>query len=64
MPRRTYEGDAKHVEHAEDLEEMVSDKRAGWRANAAKGRRRQRRYKKRLTKELLRGGYADPDDAL
>ena len=30
----------------------MSDKRQGWRANAATARRRQRRYKKRLVDEL------------
>jgi hypothetical protein len=59
MPRRTYEGDAREIESADDLDELVVDKRAGWRANAAKARRRQRRYKKRLTGELLRRGLAE-----
>ena len=53
MTRRTYETDGKRVEVADDLDELVSDKRAGWRANPAKARRRQRRYKNRLTKEIL-----------
>ena len=53
MTRRTYETDVKRIEVADDLDELVSDKRAGWRANPAKARRRQRRYKKRLTKEIL-----------
>ena len=61
MPRRTYESDARHIETADDLDELVTDKRAGWRANAAKARRRQRRYKKRLTGELLRRGL-DEDE--
>ena len=53
MPRRTYEADGRRVEVAEDLEELVSDKREGWRATPAKARRRQRRYGKRLTKTIL-----------
>ena len=53
MPRRTYEADGQHVEVAEDLDELVSDKREGWRATPAKARRRQRRYGKRLTKTIL-----------
>lgn len=32
----------------ESLEEAVTDRRAGWRANKAKGKRRNRRYEKRL----------------
>ena len=53
MPRRTYEADGRHVEVAEDLDELVSDKREGWRATPAKARRRQRRYGKRLTKTIV-----------
>ena len=52
MARRTYESDGLIIETADDVDELVSDKRQGWRANAAKARRRQRRYKKRLTKEI------------
>ncbi|HSG61423.1 MAG TPA: hypothetical protein VLA24_08310 [Pseudomonadales bacterium] len=51
--RRTYESDAKRIRSADDLEELVHDKREGWRANSAKARRRQRRYKKRLTSALM-----------
>ena len=57
MPRRTYERDGHKIELADDVDELVSDKRAGWRANPAKARRRQRRYKKRLTNELLHSDY-------
>ncbi len=57
MPRRTYERDGQKIELADDVDELVSDKRAGWRANPAKARRRQRRYKKRLTNELLHSDY-------
>ena len=53
MTRRTYEADGEQVQTADDLEELVYDKRQGWRANPAKARRRQRRYKKRLTQSLL-----------
>jgi len=52
MARRTYEGDGLNVETADDVDELVADKRRGWRANAAKARRRQRRYKKLLTNEI------------
>ena len=52
MARRTYESDGLNVETADDVDELVADKRRGWRANAAKARRRQRRYKKRLTNEI------------
>jgi len=60
MAQRTSLKDAANVEVADDIEDIVSDKRAGWRATAAKGRRRQRRYKKRLTRELLR--HLDDDE--
>ena len=54
MTKRTYEKDADAVEIADDLENLVADKRRGWRASPAKARRRQRRYKKRLTSEILK----------
>ena len=57
MQRRTYERDGQTIESVDDVDELVTDKRAGWRANAAKARRRQRRYKKRLTNEILRSDY-------
>ena len=60
MTRRTYERDGKDIESASDVDDLVSDKRAGWRANAAKARRRQRRYKKRLTNEIIHNDYAEP----
>ena len=53
MTRRTYEADGEQVQTADDLEELVHDKRQGWRANPAKARRRQCRYKKRLTQSLV-----------
>jgi len=52
MPRRTYESDGHRVEVAGDLNDLVSDKREGWRATPAKARRRNRRYGKRLTKSV------------
>ena len=49
-----YEIDANNIEVARDFEEIVKDKREHWRANITKSRQRQRRYKKRLTKQLLK----------
>jgi len=57
MPRRTYEKDAQFIEVADDLDEIVKDKRESWRANSSKASQRQRRYKKRLTKQLLQFDY-------
>ena len=54
MSRRTYEQDAYFVEVADDLENIVNDKRLGWRSSPTKARRRQRRYKNRLTFEILK----------
>ena len=54
MTKRTYEIDAISIEVAEDFEDLVKDKRENWRANVTKSRQRQRRYKKRLTKQLLK----------
>lgn len=56
MPKRTYPTDAGRVEQAADLEHIVHDKRADWRATGAKARRRQRRYENLLTQQLMRGG--------
>ncbi|WP_224824013.1 hypothetical protein [Cognatishimia sp. MH4019] len=57
--KRSSPKDARRVETADDIDELVSDKREGWRASPAKARRRQRRYKKRLTQEVAR--WADTD---
>lgn len=54
MSRRTYESDGHLVVEPQDLDDLVKDKREGWRASQAKARRRQRRYKKRLLSELAR----------
>ena len=62
MARRTYEADAEYIETADDLDDLVQDKREGWRANSSKARRRQRRYKKRLTHELIRNDYSQAAD--
>ena len=35
------------------LDDFVKDKREHWRANSAKASQRQRRYEKRLTKQIL-----------
>ena len=56
MTRRTYERDAVLIEKAVDLEDLVKDKRADWRASPSKATRRQRRYKKRLISELIKHG--------
>lgn len=54
MAKRTYESDAQYVETVDDLDDIVQDKREGWRQTNSKARRRQRRYKKRLTHELVK----------
>ena len=54
MTKRTYEIAANNIEVAQDFEEVVKDKREHWRVNMTKNRQRQRRYKKRLTKQLLK----------
>ncbi len=53
MNKRTSPCDAKNISFAEDIDEVVQDKRAGWRATPAKARRRQRRYKKLITAEIF-----------
>lgn len=54
MTKRTYERDAIFIENADDLENIVNDKRSCWRSNPSKANRRQRRYKKRLINELVK----------
>ena len=56
MSKRTSPSDAGKISVAADLEELVQDKRKGWRVSGAKARRRQRRYKALLTKQLLKLG--------
>lgn len=63
MPKRTNPKDAVQIEEAADLEEIVNDKRAEWRATGAKARRRQRRYKALLVQQLIKdGGDMDGHD--
>ena len=57
MTRRTYEADAKDIQTADNLYDIVHDKCEGWRAYSSKATRRQRRHKKRLTNKLLRMDY-------
>ena len=57
MVRRTYESDATKIEDVDDLDDLVTDKREAWRATSDKARRRQRRYKKRLTNRLVKRDY-------
>lgn len=64
MTKRTSPTDADKISVAADLEELVQDKREGWRASGAKARRRQRRYKSLLTQQLLKLGPAGTDDAV
>ena len=65
MAKRTYESDAQYVETVDDLDDIVQDKREGWRQSNSKARRRQRRYKKRLTHELVkRHGFSESEDDL
>lgn len=52
MTKRTSLSDIVHINDADDLETVVKDKRQQWRANNAKARRRQRRYKNKLTQAL------------
>lgn len=63
MVKRTSPNDAKKISAAADLEELVQDKREGWRASGAKARRRQRRYTALLTQQLLEMGPTNLDDA-
>ncbi|AUC89154.1 hypothetical protein CW735_14000 [Alteromonas sp. MB-3u-76] len=61
MPQRTYPKDATKIHSASDLEDVVVDKRAHWRANNAKARRRQRRYKKKVVTHLVNELYINEE---
>ena len=52
MGKRTSQTDIPW-DDAQDLDELVQDKRSGKRANSAKGRRRNRRYENRLLSAQL-----------
>jgi len=62
MVKRTSPSDAQKISIAADLEELVQDKREGWRASGAKARRRQRRYKALLTQQLMKVGTCHAGD--
>jgi len=64
MAKRTSPSDAQRITISDDLEDLVQDKREGWRASNAKSRRRQRRYKNLLTSHLTRMLPGDPDAQL
>lgn len=53
MVRRTYEGNAKFIDEANDLDNYIVDKRINWRASPSKAIRRNRRYQKRLISHIL-----------
>ena len=53
MAKRTYEGNAKFIDEANDLDNYVVDKRINWRASPSKAIRRNRRYQKRLISHIL-----------
>lgn len=50
--KRTQIDDYKKIENADDLEEVVKDKRTAKRANKKKARRRNRHYNKNLLRQL------------
>jgi uncharacterized protein (DUF2336 family) len=50
--KRTQIDDYKKIENADDLEEVVKDKRTAKRANKKKARRRNRHYNKNLLRHL------------
>ncbi|MEM9930939.1 MAG: hypothetical protein AAF840_14050 [Bacteroidota bacterium] len=52
MPRRTQNDDYRKVKQAEDLEQIVQDKRKDKRANKQKAKQRNRRYEKRLLRHF------------
>ena len=61
MTRPTDEADTKQIETADDLDDLVQDRRQGWQANVSEARCRVIRCKKRLTNELLKMDYSDEE---
>ena len=59
MVRRTYESDAEKIEDVDYIDDLVAEKREAWKASSDNVRRRQKRYKKRLTNRLVRQDYFD-----
>ena len=53
MAKRTYEGNAKFIDEANDLDSYIVDKRINWRASPSKAIRRNRRYQKRFISHIL-----------
>ena len=53
MGKRTSQTGIPDWDDAQDLDEIVQDRRSGKRANSAKGRRRNRRYENRLLNAQL-----------
>ena len=53
MGKRTSQTGMPNWDDAQDLDDLVQDKRSGKRANSAKGRRRNRRYENRLLNAQL-----------
>ncbi len=53
MAKRTYEGNAKFIDEANDLDSYIIDKRINWRASPSKAIRRNRRYQKRLLNHIF-----------
>lgn len=62
MPKRTSLKDAARISVASDLDDVVMDKREDWRASDVKARRRQRRYKQLLTRELVKQPQVSSDE--
>ncbi|MEL6348828.1 MAG: hypothetical protein AAFV53_37335 [Myxococcota bacterium] len=62
MPKRTRPKDTNNDLRAEDLDNVVQDKRAAWRADAARARRRNRRYQRMITDHLLHVASAGDED--
>ena len=53
MAKRTYEGNAKFIDEANDLDSYIVDKRINWRASPSKAIRRNRRYQKKTLNYIL-----------
>ncbi|MBE9030067.1 hypothetical protein IQ266_10040 [filamentous cyanobacterium LEGE 11480] len=57
--KRTRQDGVESLEDVQDLDQLVVDKRSSWRANSAKGRRRNRRYENRILSHADVAEYED-----
>ena len=61
MAKRTQTSDYQKIKKAEDLNELVKDKRINKRANKQKQKQRNRRYEKRMLRSVRQYGLEEEE---